>query len=71
MLLLSSLLAPQVLSAADPPVMVETAAITPNVRLGKPMPTLWDVSKRQPGLLEGRLEFRVHLGTQHFYTYVT
>jgi len=59
------------LLAADPPVMVETSAISPNVRLGKPMPTIWDVGKRQPGLLEGKLEFRVHLGTQEFYTYVT
>jgi len=57
--------------AADAPIAVEPAAITPPVRLGKPMPTVWDVTKYQPGLLEGKLEFRVHLGPKLFYTYTT
>jgi hypothetical protein len=57
--------------AADPPLYVEPAPSSPNVRLGKPMPTVWDVLKRQPGLMEGRLEFRVHLEGDEFYTYVT
>lgn len=56
---------------APPPVVADLAATTPPVRIGEPMPTLWDVQKFQPGILEGAFRFRVHLGTADFYHYTT
>ncbi len=35
------------------------------------MPTVWDIRKFQPGLMEGRFEFRVGLKDVEFYRYVT
>lgn len=56
---------------APSPVVADLAATTPPVRIGEPMPTLWDVQKFQPGILEGVFRFRVHLGTAEFYHYTT
>jgi hypothetical protein len=68
--LTSSLVCP-VTAQESLPLVADLAANTPQVRIGESMPTIWEVQKYQPGLLDGRFEFRVHLGAKEFYTYVT
>ncbi len=57
--------------APKPKLFAELAATSPSVRIGDAMPTIWDIQKFQPGIMEGRFEFRVHLGTVEFYRYTT
>lgn len=39
--------------------------------VGRTMPTVWDIHKFQPGIMEGRFEFRVGLQNVEFYRYTT
>lgn len=57
--------------AGPKPLALEVAATSPPVRLGRPMPVQFDAIKLQPGLMEGRFEFRVHSGQLEFYRYTT
>ncbi len=57
--------------APKPKLFAKLAATSPSVRIGDAMPTIWDIQKFQPGILEGRFEFRVHLGTVEFYRYTS
>ncbi len=54
-----------------PLLAADLSASSPPVRIGEPMPTWWEIQKYQPGLLEGRFSFRVHLGSEEFYRYTT
>ncbi|HET6425744.1 MAG TPA: hypothetical protein VFG20_18785 [Planctomycetaceae bacterium] len=50
---------------------VELSSQSPKGVVGRAMPTVWDVRKFQPGIMEGHFEFRVGLKDVEFYRYTT
>jgi hypothetical protein len=58
-------------SSANEPLAVELSALSPTVRMNRPMPTVWEVTRHTPSLLEGRLEFIVKLGPHVFLRHST
>ena len=53
------------------PLTAELSSQSPKAIVGRAMPTVWDIRKFQPGIMEGRFEFRVGLKADEFYRYTT
>lgn len=57
--------------AQPSPLTAELSSLSPKAIVGRAMPTVWDIRKFQPGIMEGRFEFRVGLKEVEFYSYIT
>lgn len=57
--------------AVSLPLTAELSSQSPKAIVGRAMPTVWDIRKFQPGIMEGRFEFRVGLKADEFYRYTT
>lgn len=72
---LCTLLTSASITAAPPsaalPLTAELSSQSPKAIVGRAMPTVWDIRKFQPGLMEGHFEFRVGLKDVEFYRYTT
>ncbi len=57
---------------AEPvPLTAELSSQSPKAIVGRAMPTVWEIRKFQPGIMEGHFEFRVGLKSSEFYRYET